>query len=348
MKTYAFPGIIDEEILKIGAQQVVYMRTSEFSEINKDSERLLLEMAHCKDGKTIIYTGSGTGAMSAIVENYVSAKKKAFIIDGGSFGKRWHDLCEYYKVPNYSMKIPFAKDIDYDEMERLIIEEKPDVFLCQHHETSSGQLFNLKKISTICHKYNVSIVVDVISTFFAEEFDMDKFGIDVCLTSSQKGLNIPPGLSIVFLSSKLKDFKWKHLGYYWDFEENLNNLKRGQTPYSPATLLFLQLNKRLHQIKEYGVENLIRDTRTKAEYFRKLCKKYGWIIPAETPSYAITGFFVKKNGDKIFRSLIENYGIFIMPSGTPDFFRVSHMGIQSKEDLDELAYNIYQIEKGNK
>ena len=251
MKSYAFPGNIRKDILEIGCQQIPYMRTTEFSFINKNSEQLLLELIHCTNGKTIIYTGSGTGAMDAIVSNYVTTKQKAFIIDGGSFGHRWVELCNYYNCPNYVFSVPFGKNIDYDCLEKKVQAERPDVFLCQHHETSSGQLFDLKRIAAICNKYNISLVVDVISSFLADELDMDKFGIDICVTSTQKGLNIPPGLSIIFLSNKLVNYPFAHKGYYFDFETNLKNLERGQTPFSPATSIYLQLNKRLHQIKEY-------------------------------------------------------------------------------------------------
>lgn len=121
-------------------------------------------------------------------------------------------------------------------------------------------------------------------------------------------------------------------------------MERGQPPFSPATTIYLQLNKRIHQILDYGLENVISDVQSRASYFRKLCKKYDWKILAEVPSSAITGFYVSHNGTKIIRDLIEKYNIFIMPSGEENFFRVSHMGIQSFYDLDELALYIHQIE----
>ena len=62
MKSYAFPGNINQEILQLGSLQIPYMRTAEFSAINKDSEKILLELIGCKEGKTIIYTASGTGS----------------------------------------------------------------------------------------------------------------------------------------------------------------------------------------------------------------------------------------------------------------------------------------------
>lgn len=346
MKTYAFPGIIENEILSIGAQQVPYMRTQEFSEINKDSEKILLELIDCPEGKTIIYTGSGTGAMDAIVSCYVATKKKAFIIDGGSFGHRWVQLCEYYGCSHYVMKLDRGHDIDYNLLDKQLEEEKPDVFLVQHHETSTGQLYDLPKIGKLCKKHNISLVVDVISSFLIEDISMKKMGIDICITSSQKGLNIPPGLSIIFLSKDLINYPFGHNNYYFDFQENLNNLHRGQTSYSPATLIYLQLNARLHQLKKEGVENHKAKVRECAKFFRQLCQKYGWEICAQSPSCAITGFQVNGlNKGNVFRALIDNYNTFVMPGGIEGFLRVSHMGIQSKEDLEELALQIHEIEK---
>lgn len=346
MQSFVFPGNIDESIMQIGAQPFMYMRTDAFSAINKESEQLLLKFIHCTGGRTIIYTGSGTGAMSAIVENYVTTKKKAFVIDGGSFGHRWYQLCEYYGVPAIDYIVPFAKDIDYCDLEEKIANERPDVFLCQHHETSTGQLFNLSEISRICHKYGVSLVVDVISSFLAEDLNMDELDIDICVTSTQKGLNIPPGLSIIFFSSKLNDYVFNHRGYYWDFDDNFKNLKRGQTPFSPATILYLQLNARLKQIdKEGGEQKNIAEVRHRAVFFRSLCKNNGWDVPAENPSVAVTGFQTKDNDErKVFRGLIDKYNTYIMPSGTPGFYRVSHMGIQTNQDLLQLAERIREFE----
>ena len=347
MQSFVFPGNIDESIMAIGARPFMYMRTDAFSKINKESEQMLLDLIHCTDGRTIIYTGSGTGAMSAVVENYCTTKKKAFVIDGGSFGHRWLQLCEYYGVPVVDYTVPFAKEIDYADLEKSVAAEHPDVFLCQHHETSTGQLFNLKEISRICHKYNVSLVVDVISSFLAEELSMDDLDIDICVTSTQKGLNIPPGLSVLFFNKRLDVYKFNHKGYYWDFDDNFNNLKRGQTPFSPATILYLQLHARLKQLMaEGGEQKNIGDVKHRALYFRELCKKYGWSVPAENPSMAVTGFMTKDTADrKIFKGLIDKYDTYIMPGSVTGFYRVSHMGLQTTKELDDLAKRIHEFEE---
>ena len=346
MHSYAFPGDIPESIARIGSEPIPYMRTDEFSRINLESERILLDLIHCKGGRTIIYTGSGTGAMSAIVENYASGFDKALVIDGGSFGHRWADLCSYYGLPFVHFKVPFARDLDYAELEKRIAAERPGVLLCQHDETSSGVLFNVKRIGEICRSYGVSLVVDVISSFLAEPFNMDEIGADVCVTSTQKGLNVPPGLSVVFLSKKASEFPFKHRGYYWDFEENLKNLTRGQTPFSPATIIFLQLHARLKQLEAEGGEaaNIAR-VHERAEFFRAECRKYGWEMPTESPTFAITAIQTTDDASRrIFRGLIDKYATYIMPGGIPGFYRISHMGEQTHEELAALAARIKEFE----
>lgn len=343
MESFVFPGNIEPEISLIGSQPIPYMRTEAFSAIVKSSEQMLLHLIGCPNGKVIFYTASGTGAMDAVVANYVSRYKRIFIISGGSFGDRWRNICDYYNLPSTLYKIPFAKDINYENLEKEVALKRPEVFLCQHHETSTGQLFDLEKISAICKKYNTSLVVDVISSFLADPLNMVEHGIDICITSSQKGLNIAPGLSFVILSDKLSSVTFNANGYYFDFKENLKNLQRGQTPYSPATTLFLQLHERLKRDVECGVDAIISTVRKRALYFRNLCKKYGWEVPAESPSNCITGFYVNGNGDILFEKMMEK-GIYIMPGGTPGYFRVSHLGIQDEKSLSTLAETIHQVE----
>lgn len=344
MKSYVFPGDIEPEIRQIAAEPIPYMRTADFSRVVKESEEMLLSLIHCTAGRVIPYTASGTGAMDAVVSNYVKAKGKAFVVDGGSFGHRWVQLCDYYGCEAEIFKVPFASDIDYEALNTAVEQSHPAVFLCQHHETSTGQLFNLGKIASICQRHNVSLVVDVISSFLADPLDMDKLRIDICITSSQKGLNILPGLSFLFLSKRVLTQDFAHGNFYFDFSENLKNLERGQTPYSPATALFLQLHARLKKDIALGVEQIIKNVQNRALYFRTLCRKYEWKMPVEIPSNCITGFFVCRNGDKLFTELMKR-DIYIMPGGTPNYFRVSHLGLQTEEELKQLATYIREIEE---
>lgn len=106
----------------------------------------------------------------------ISQCEKAFILVGGSFGHRWKNLCDYYHCPNEIFDVPFARDIDYVQLEERYVHLVLMSFYVQHHETSTGQLYDMEKISAICKKYEVSLVVDAISSFLSDTLDMSGWG----------------------------------------------------------------------------------------------------------------------------------------------------------------------------
>ncbi len=335
---FTFPGLIEQEILDIGARQIPYMRTKEFSDLVLESQHLLNRFVDNEEGKVIIYTASGTAAMESAVSNYASRFDRILVINGGTFGKRWKDICEYYHFECDVFNVDFGKDIDYNKLENVIKKNKYEILLCQHHETSSGQLYNLDNISEICRKHNVSLVVDAISSFLTDPFSMKKWNIDIVVLSTQKGLNLPPGLSMIFLSEKVIQNGFQRKNFYLDIDENISNLKRGQTPYSPATTLYLQLHSRLKQLEREGINATIIKVKENADYFRKMCDEMTWKLSAENPSSCITGFYIE-GGRKISEILAEN-GIYVMPGSNPDLLRISHIGLQSKTELDFLVSEI--------
>ncbi|MEG2099471.1 MAG: aminotransferase class V-fold PLP-dependent enzyme [Mucinivorans sp.] len=346
MKPYVFPGVIRQDILDIGCHQIPYMRTALFSDIVNDCQAQLTDLMKCKAGRVIFVTGSGTASMDAVVSNYVKTKKRPIIIAGGGFGYRWSEICKYYGIDHVLHEVPFAKDIDFSSLESQIINTKPDVLLCQQHETSSGQLHNLEMIGALCKKYNIKLVVDVISSFLCDDLEFDKWGVSIAITSSQKGLNIPPGLSFIVISNELSGETFGRNNFYLDFYENLKNLERGQTPYSPATILFLQLQRRLHLIKEQGLENYKEQVKLRATAFRTVCQELGWTMSAQTPSNCVTGFYIGAPIAPIVEELLRQ-NIFIMPGGKPGLLRVSHTGDNVAQDYTDLAYTINLIKTHN-
>ena len=88
------------------------------------------------------------------------------------------------------------------EIKQIFIKNKGfTALLVNYHETSTGVLYDLKLLSEFCKQNNLFFIVDCISAFLADEFDMKKLGVDVMITGSQKALACPPGISIITLSS---------------------------------------------------------------------------------------------------------------------------------------------------
>ncbi len=342
MKSFVFPGNIEPEILAIASQQVPYMRTQWFSDLVLESEEMFVAAVDAPNGKMIPYTASGTAAMDACIVSFVSTCRKALVVNGGTFGARWADLCRFYKIDHDEFPVGFGKDPDWDLLARTVDVGEYDVVLMQHHETSSGYLYDLKKVSDLCRKNGAYLVVDAISSFLADRFSMLKCGVDIAIFSSQKGLDLPPGLSFVILNDRvLQRGGFAKKSYYLEWERHLSNLVRGQTPYSPATHLFMQLHARLKLVHERGVPNVIANVARKANFFRKECVERGWAFSANRMSNCVTGLYLPFTARPLVNSLMDKE-IYVMPCGQENMIRVAHLGIMDEEDHLQL---IEEIEK---
>ena len=265
------PVMSSKEILEIGGQQIPYFRTSEFSEVMFENEKLMNKFAKAPtDSRTVFITGSGTAAMEAAVMNVFDEHDKVLIVDGGSFGHRFVQLCEIHHIP-YESVIP-KEGCSVTEEQLSNFDNKGFTgFLVNLDETSKGVLYDIDVISDFCKRNNLFLVVDSISSFLCDEFDMDKLNVQVMITGSQKALACPPGVSVIVLSPQAVErvYSKKVESMYFDLKSALKNGERGQTPFTPAVGILLQINARLKQIeKNGGVDQEIIHTAAIAKDFR--------------------------------------------------------------------------------
>ncbi len=345
MKSFVFPGNIEPDILAIASQQVPYMRTQWFSDLVLETEAMLLDLIDCPKGRVIPYTASGTAAMEACAGEFASQCSKALVINGGTFGARWGELCRHYNINHDEFMVEFGRTPDWGLLEHKIASGEYDLLLMQHHETSSGYLYDLERISKICRANGLFLVVDAISSFLADSFSMKDYGVDIAIISSQKGLNLPPGLSYTILAERvLEKAPFGNGTLYLDWDEHLSNLSRGQTPYSPATHLFMQAHERLYRIKKDGVDAVIAAVHKKAAAFRNECAAQGLTFSAECMSNCMTGIYLPFTARPFVDYLLQK-NIYILPCSRSNMIRVAHLGTTTVEDHKELAEEIAKWEK---
>ncbi|WP_294379226.1 alanine--glyoxylate aminotransferase family protein [uncultured Clostridium sp.] len=336
------PVMMDEEIKNIGGEQLPYFRTEEFSKINLENEKMLKEICYAEENsKVITLTASGTGAMEASILNCFNDKDKLLIIVGGGFGHRFAEICDIYELEYDIVRLDNGMTVTEEIMKNY--EDKGyTALIVNAHETSTGVLYDLNMLGQFCKRNNMYFIVDAISSFLADEYYMEKWGIDLTIISSQKAIALPPGLSLVVLSNriikKINENKIKSL--YFDFKIYLKNMERGQTPFTPAVGIILQLHEALIKIKKYGVQNSIQDIKKLAEYFRENIKELPFDIPSESLSNCLTPLKPKKNNAyDIYMYLKSNYGIVLCPNGGElrnSLVRVGHIGDLSIKDIDKL------------
>lgn len=196
------PVMLDEEIQKIGAEQVPYFRTPEFSAVMFENESLMKKFAKADDDARVVFiTGSGTTSMEATVIKCFTPEDKVLVVNGGSFGQRFAELCRIHDIPYTEIKMETGRDIRAEQLDEYDGKGYTG-FLVNIHETSTGVHYNLNLISGLCKRNGIFLVVDAISSFIAGEISMKDAGIAVMLIGSQKALACPLGIFVIVLSSE--------------------------------------------------------------------------------------------------------------------------------------------------
>jgi aspartate aminotransferase-like enzyme len=346
------PVKMSQEIMAIGAKQTPYFRNCEFSDVTFACEKGLLEMVNAPIGSKVIFlTASGTAGMESVVMNLLTKDDNALVVNGGSFGGRFVDICATHDIAHTDFKV---QDTNLSDIELLAPKEDYTSLIVNAHETSVGHLYDLTAMGDYAKKNNMLYIVDAISMLVTDKLDMQESNIDVVIASSQKGLALPPGLTMVILApralAKVQDVK----SLYFNFKDYLSNGERGQTPYTPAVTIMLQLEARLEQIKkEGGVVATIARAKEMSEYFRESIKKLP--LKAYTPFMpnAMTTLTPTdgKSAMDIVNGLEEGYKVMVCPNGGDQrdiIFRVSHMGDMTKEYTDVLIdalHDYYKIDR---
>ena len=346
------PVMSDETVRGIGAEQVPYFRTLEFSEIMLENERLVkLFVKSEEDARVVFITGSGTSSMEATVMDVLSPDDKVLVIDGGSFGHRFVQMLELHHIPHSVIQMELGHNI---RKEQLVEFEGRGytAFLVNIDETSTGVLYDKELISDFCRRNNMLFVVDAISSFLADEFDMADLGVDVVIAGSQKALACPPGISLIVLSKRAQQRVEEHpiKCMYLSLREALKNGERGQTPWTPAVGILRQINIRLREIEGAGgVENEIKRIATIATDFRKRIKDMPFEIVSESLSNCVTPLHpTTTSAYDIFTILKDEYQIWGCPNGgelKDKVFRVGHIGALSIEDNIKLVDALQDMQK---
>lgn len=343
-----------EAVRAIGAEQVPYFRTAEFSELMLENERLIKKFAHTtEDSKVVFMTCSGSGGMETAIMNTLTPCDKALVINGGSFGERFVELLTLHEIPFTEIKIEHGKAL---KPEHLAPYEGKGytAFLLQKHETSTGVHYDIDLVSEFCKRNNCFLIVDTISTFLCDPFDMAALDAGIMITGSQKALACPPGIAVMALApSALERIeKTKCCCQYLDLKLALKNQERGQTPWTPAVGVLRQINVRLREIDAAGGDKAeIERTAHLANYFRSKLKENNlpFEIISESLSNAVTPLHpTTASAYDIFLKIKDEYGMWICPNGgsmKDTVFRVGHIGALTTADYDKLIAAFKDLQK---
>jgi len=335
------PTPVPEDVLLRMAAPLVHHRHPEFRELFARVQENLRYVFQTSE-RVVTLVSSGTGAMEACIVNLLSAGDTIITVNGGKFGARWGEIARQYGVPVVELKVPWGEAV---QPVRILeaLQNHPGVkaVYLTHSETSTGAATDLQAISATVHEHSDALVcVDGITSVGAHELRFDAWGIDACVTGSQKGLMIPPGLAFVALSQKARAAMERATlpRFYFDLRRALAAAETNDTPWTPAIALVAALDLALAHMKEEGMDRIWERHKRLALGLRAGIEALGLRLFSDSPSYAVTPVWLPEGMSwKHFQSALKTENGVTIAGGQGEFtgriFRIAHLGYFDELDM---------------
>jgi aspartate aminotransferase-like enzyme len=335
------PTPVPPQVLLAMAQPIIHHRTPEYEALFAMVREGLKWLVQTKQ-ETIVLAASGTGGMEAAVTNTLSPGDKALVIRAGKFGQRWGEICRAYGIEVVGLDAPFGETVPAERVARAL-KNVPGIraVLCQHSETSTGVLHDVRGYAEAARGSDAILVVDAVSSLGVADLPMDAWGVDVVVSGSQKGLMLPPGLAFCTLSDKA----WERVGqarlprYYFDLAEERKALEQNQPHFTPAVSIVVGLKEALAMLQAEGLANVWRRHERLARATRAGVEALGLELFARaTPSPAITAVVAPKgiDSERVPAAFATSHNITIA-GGQEEMkgkvFRLGHMGFVGDFDV---------------
>lgn len=351
-KKLFIPGPIEvkQNVLEKMSTSMIGHRSKDASKLQKDISNKLRKLFYTEN-EILLSTSSGSGLMEAAIR--CCTNKRAAVFSIGSFGDRWHEMALLNGV-EADLFVSEPGNITTSEIvDEVLSTGKYDLVTITHNETSTGVMNPLDEISEVVRKYpDVIFCVDTVSSAGGTKIEVDKLGIDICITSSQKALGLPPGLGICTITDRSieKARNVKNRGFYLDLVNLYDTVKKKdyQYPSTPNLSLMFALDYQLDCIMEEGLENRFKRHLEMAEFTRDWAKRNFELFPDEKFA-SVTLTTIKNTKSISVKDLNIELGKrgFEISNGYGSLkektFRIAHMADLTLEDVKELLHEIEDI-----
>ncbi len=335
------PTQVPPEVLLRMSQPLIHHRTPEFSQLFAEVQEGLRWLFQT-DQEVLILAASGTGAMEAAVVNTCSAGDTVLVVNGGKFGDRWVKICQSFGVRVVEIKVEWGRAVTVEAVaQALRAHPHPRAILLQGSETSTTVLHPMREIAELTANTDILLIVDGITAVGATEVPMDRWGIDILITGSQKALMLPPGLAFLALSPKA----WSRVEtatlprFYFDLKRERREQQKHTTAYTPAISLINGLHEVLRILQAEGLEHVFARHAHLAGATRSAAQALGLrLLAPEHPSPAATGVWLpaQVEGERLLKYMRDRMGVDI--AGGQDHLkgkvvRISHIGYAGPFDV---------------
>ncbi len=331
------PTNVPARVMRAMINPIINHRSDDFRSLYREVREKSKKIFQTENDMVILTT-SGTGGVEAAVVNLVRKGDKIIIPVNGEFSGRLATMIENAGGIAIRVESNYDEVPSIDRIEEAFENNKDAKALyVVYNETSTGTRIDwLDKASEITSRYGAYYVVDAVSNLAGDDLPVDKWNIDICITATQKAIAAPPGLAILSISKRARDFMInnppntlylnipRYLKYY---EQNT------ETPFTPALPLFFAYNEALDIIIEEGLENRIERHKICSQAFYDALEAMGFIPFAKPNARSRTVIAVNYSDgmeDKKFRELLSREFRVLVAGGFGELkgkvWRIGSMG----------------------
>jgi predicted phosphoserine aminotransferase len=352
------PTEVLPEILAAQAKPMIGHRGSE-------TERLLeriaapLSAAFRTSRPVMIAAASATGFMEAAIRNGV--RRKVLALVGGAFAQRFADIAKANGKEVEVLAVEQGMTVEADQVRERLKACGADAVTVCHSESATGALAPVAEIAQAVREAgDVVLMVDGVTSVGGSPVETDAWGLDFVVTGSQKALALPPGLAFGVASERFME-RAKSVparGYYFDLVTYEEQIRKHQTPYTPAVSLLFALDAQVARIAQEGG---IEPRWARHDAMRRRVE--AWVVeqgqalgvaflPAEgRRSWTVSCLKLLKDGQtgSALSKAMKARG-YTIASGYGKLkettFRIGHMGDHTVAELDVLLGQLAEVLRG--
>lgn len=337
------PVNVHPDVLAVMARPMLPHRGPEFETVFHRAEEKARKLFYTKH-RVFLTASSGTGLQEAAVRNFVNGKMLSCV--NGAFGQRWYDVAQENGKQVDILKTKSHQPITGELVTEALKGKDYDIVAVVHNETSTGLMNPIQEIAAAVHKVSPETLmcVDAVSSLSGANLEMDAWGLDMVLTSSQKCLALPPGLGLAAVNDRAlaRAEQVPNRGWYFDFLRLEKHRLKDSTPATPTISHTYALDLQLDRIEKEGLKNRFARHSALAARTQAWAEQRGFELcaPQHYRSQTVTAIDHKGKVDiKSLNSFLLERDMLIA-NGYGEFkdkaFRIGHMGETQISDLEKL------------
>ncbi len=287
------PTNIPDEVRMAMNVPMIDMRSAEYPKLTLPIFEDLKKVFKMKDGRVFIFPSSGTGAWESAIQNTLKPGDKVLMSRFGQFSLLWVDMAERLGLKVELCDEEWGTGVPLEKYADILAKDKAHeikAVFATHNETATGVTSDIAGVRKALDaaKHPALLFVDSVSGLGSLDMRMGEWGVDCCVSGSQKGFMLPTGLGILGVSQKALDANKANGGMarcFFAWEDHIKTNDLGYFPYTPATQLLQGLRCSLDLIFAEGLENVFARHHRLANGVRAAVDAWGLKLCAKEPKW---------------------------------------------------------------